>query len=189
MKGKLDNYKWATDWLLSTKYNPKARSGRLPVISADDKAIVSLVFDSLSSHRSIALTTNFVCEVQKRKGLGQVSCPAIYGLVGQLGGKQVATKKQQQGSNDPTSDWAVARWGQCLQIVIRARATIFDTPEEVQEWIKSNLNKYLEASRTAGVNKVEVEAKWVREADDNNDENRLVANDNYPFTWPPCFQL
>ena len=133
MKGKPDNYKWATNWLLSTKYNPNPQSGWPPVISVDYKAIVSLVFEFLLDHMSITATTNFICKAQKRKGLGWMSHPAIYGLVWQLDGKQVATKMQQQGSKNLTSNWALARWGQYLHIMIQARANIFDSPEEAQE--------------------------------------------------------
>ena len=188
LEEKPPGFETATDWIVLTGFDPNSWPGRLPVIRLDDIASVEVVGQCLNVGYSIHSTAQFYNDVCAELGFDPISEAAVWGFIQRAKGKYVAVKQKQQGRLDKESDWAIARTGQCLQLVIRARKTMFETDEEAREWITTHVEQYLARDTTQHINKNKVEAELGNENLHGTYEAQLATNDMYPLTWPPCFQ-
>ena len=182
------DFKSATDWIVLTGFDPNSRPGRPPVIALDDKASVEVIGQSLNEGNSIHSTAQFFNDVCDELGSERISPAAVWGFIQRAKGEFRSVKRKQQGRLDKESDWAIARTGQCLQLVIRARKTMFATDEEAREWITTHVERYLARETTQHINKNEVEVQSGNQNFHGTYEDQLASNDAYPLTWPPCFQ-
>ena len=188
----------ATHWMLQTGYDPAARQGRPPVISLADKGSVAVLHQAVKTQLSLKGATALLNRVLRDKGRPTVSESAVRGAVGRMGGQLVPKGVRAQGSTNVTDKWSRARYGIALQLLMRARAAVFETPAEAMEYFRKEVPRYLQKEHNRNNNKWERNNNTVSASGDgngnengNDNANNNTENNNFTdeSTWPACFQM
>ena len=103
------------------KYDPKAsgsKGHRTPTFALDSVE-AAMIADSIEAGLSVSKTLVFLNEHLVGEGREPATISSIVSVISRLKPQVVKVQKQKQGSKDPNSDWAKARFLFTKQLLIR----------------------------------------------------------------------
>ena len=95
---------------------PSGRGGQNTLIKSGSPE-EKIVANSMESGRSLRSTTLLVNKHLRKKKQEHVGMSSVHSCYWRLDPVVTAISKRKQGSNDPDSPWAKARYGWCLQLL------------------------------------------------------------------------